>query len=154
MATTLKIGDPAPNFTAEAHDGTKVSLAALRGRPVVVYFYPKDNTSVCTAQACAFRDSYEDFVKAGATVIGISSDSLESHRQFAAERKLPFLLVSDADGSLRRAFAVPKTLGIIPGRVTYVIDGQGIVRHVFNAQFSADRHIAEALRVVQSLAAH
>jgi peroxiredoxin Q/BCP len=120
---------------------------------VVLYFYPQDGTAVCTAQACAFRDAYEDFVKAGAVVIGVSGDSEKSHEQFAASKRLPFLLVSDADGAIRAAFGVPKTLWLLPGRVTYVIDKQGIVRHVFNSAFTAGRHVAEALDVVRKLAA-
>jgi peroxiredoxin Q/BCP len=119
--------------------------------PVVLFFYPKDNSAVCTREACAFRDAYEDFVAAGATVVGVSSDTAESHQQFAAQHRLPFLLATDADGSLRRAFGVSKTLGIIPGRVTFVIDRQGVVRHVFSGQFVADRHVREALAAVRAL---
>lgn len=149
----LAVGDPAPDFAGEAHTGEQVSLAKYRGQQVVVlYFYPRDNTPLCTTEACAFRDGYEDFQKLGAVVIGVSADSLERHRQFAARQRLPFLLLSDADGRLRKAFGVPKTLGIFPGRVTYVIDKQGIVRHLFNAQFTADRHVSEAKAVVETLA--
>ncbi len=149
----LNIGDQAPTIRAEAHSGQVFDSAELRGRQtLVVYFYPKDETPGCTTQACGFRDAYEEFVRAGALVVGVSGDTLERHRRFVADRRLPFLLLSDADGALRRAFGVPKTWGIFPGRVTYVIDRQGIVRHVFNSQFHADRHIAEALRVVQDLA--
>jgi thioredoxin-dependent peroxiredoxin len=148
----LRPGDHAPDFSAEAHNGQRVSLADYRDKSVVVvYFYPMDGTRVCTREACGFRDAYEDFVLAGAVVIGVSGDSLDRHRTFAGSQRLPFLLVSDQDGALRRLFRVPKTLGILPGRVTYVIDRQGIVRHVFNSQFSADRHVTEALEVVRRL---
>src|SRR5689334_2839183 len=127
----IKPGDQAPDFTSTAHTGQTVSLADYRGRQaVVLYFYPKDGTSGCTQQACAFRDAYEDFVKAGAAVIGVSGDSLERHEAFAQSQRLPFLLVSDTDGTLRKLYGVPKTLGLLPGRVTYVIDQAGIVRHV------------------------
>jgi peroxiredoxin Q/BCP len=119
---------------------------------VVLYFYPKDESAVCTKQACGFRDAYEDFVEAGAVVMGVSSDSVESHRTFAGEHRLPFVLLVDADGSVRKAYGVQSTLRILPGRVTYVIDRQGVVRHIFRAQFSAARHVAEALRVVRHLA--
>jgi peroxiredoxin Q/BCP len=130
-----------------------VSLADLRrNRAVVLFFYPKDETAICTKEACAFRDAYEDFVDAGAAVIGVSSDSAESHRRFAHGHRLPFLLLADVDGSLREAFGVPKTLGMLPGRVTYVIDKEGVVRHVFSSQFSADQHVSEALAVVRQLA--
>jgi peroxiredoxin Q/BCP len=149
----LQPGDAAPDFAAEAHDGRQVKLSDHRGKNVVVlYFYPKDNTSLCTKQACGFRDAYDEFAKAGAVVIGVSADSLQRHRTFAAGRNLPFWLLSDKDGSLRRAYAVRNVLGILPRRVTFVIDKQGIVRHSFSALFSADEHVAEALRIVHELA--
>jgi thioredoxin-dependent peroxiredoxin len=149
--TTL-LNQPAPDFTRDAHDGRHVRLADLRGQIVVLYFYPKDGTPVCTKEACAFRDAYEDFVRAGAVVIGVSSDSLDRHQAFADGHRLPFLLLADEDGSLRKAFGVPKSLGLLPGRVTYVIDQAGIVRHVFSSQFSADRHVTEALEITRQLA--
>src|SRR5436190_21772287 len=150
---SLKIGDPAPDISAETQDGGRFALADFRGKQVVVlFFYPADGTAICTAEACAFRDSFEDFAKAGAAVIGISGDSLESHRKFAADHRLPFPLASDPQGEIRKAFGVPNTLGIFPGRVTYVIDKRGIVRLTFNAQFSASGHVKEALEVVKQLA--
>jgi len=150
--TSPLLNQPAPDFTREAHDGQQVRLADHRGKSVVVlYFYPKDGTPVCTKEACAFRDAYEEFTKLGAVVIGVSADSPERHRAFAASRALPFLLLSDKDGSLRKAFQVPKTLGILPSRVTYVIDNQGVIRHVFSALFSGQQHVAEALRIVRTI---
>jgi len=150
---SIDVGDPAPDFSLPSQTGGQVSLAEFRGnQAVVLFFYPKDGTAVCTKEACSFRDAYEDFVQAGAVVMGVSSDPVESHQAFASGHRLPFVLLSDADGSLRKAFGVPKTLGLLPGRVTYVIDKQGIVQHVFSAQFSADRHVAEALAVVRRLA--
>ncbi len=150
----ITVGDPAPQFTATAHTGQPIALADYLGKQVVVlYFYPRDGTPVCTAEACAFRDAYADFTAAGAVVIGVSVSSTDSHRKFAEERRLPFLLVSDQDGTLQKAFGVPKLLGYLPGRTTYVIDKQGVVRHVFTSHFSADRHIDEALRVVRELSA-
>ncbi len=150
---SVQVGDHAPDFALTSQAGQRVSLAEFRGsKAVVLFFYPKDGTSVCTKEACGFRDAYEDFVQAGAVVIGVSSDSAERHKAFASGHRLPFVLLADTDGSLRRAFGVPKTLGIMPGRVTYVIDKEGIVRHVFNSQFAADRHVAEALAVVRELA--
>lgn len=152
MARTSE-GDVAPAVTLTLHDGQSVALSDLvREQAVVLFFYPKDNTAICTKEACSFRDAYEDFVAAGATVVGVSGDSVASHEQFAAQHRLPFLLATDADGSLRRAFGVPKTLGLLPGRVTYVIDRAGIVRHVFSGQFAADRHVREALEAVRKLA--
>ena len=149
----VKVGDQAPAFTAADQNGKTISLADYLGKQaVVLYFYPKDETPGCTTQACAFRDAYEDFVQAGAVVIGVSGDTVDSHQRFAAGRELPFVLLSDADGSLRKAFDVPKTLGLFPGRVTYVIDHEGIVRFIFNSQFNAGRHVPEALKVVRELA--
>ena len=150
---SIQVGDAAPDFTSEAHTGQRVSLAEFQGRKVVVlYFYPKDESAVCTKEACNFRDAYENFVQAGAVVIGVSSDSLESHQAFAGGHRLPFVLLADTDGSLRKAYGVRSTLGIVPGRVTYVIDKQGVVRHIFSSQFSAARHVAEALSMVRQLA--
>lgn len=148
----IQVGDAAPDFTGQTQTGETISLRDYRGQQaVVLYFYPKDNTPGCTAQACAFRDAYEDFEQAGAVVIGVSSDSLASHQQFTAGKKLPFLLLSDEDGSLRKAYGVPSTLWLLPGRVTYVIDKQGIVQQVFNSQIFASRHAKEALATVQRL---
>ncbi|MGE0610154.1 MAG: peroxiredoxin [Pirellulales bacterium] len=148
----LQAGDTVPALSATSHDGQKFSLQDFRGlQSVVVFFYPKDNTSVCTAEACSFRDAYEDFVSAGAAVIGVSSDPPDSHRAFADKHRLPFLLVSDSDGTWRRAFGVPKPLWILPGRVTYVIDRQGIIRHVFSALMQGPQHMQEALQVVREL---
>ena len=149
---SLRTGDPAPNVTLPLHTGESVPLADLyRDRVVVLFFYPKDNTSICTKEACAFRDAYEDFVAAGATVVGVSSDSAESHQGFADKHRLPYLLATDADGALRRAFGVPKTLGLFPGRVTYVIDRRGVVQSVFSAQLAADRHVQSALEAIRRM---
>jgi peroxiredoxin Q/BCP len=148
----LKVGDPAPDHVMNTHTGEQVALPDYRGKqPVIVFFYPRDGTPVCTKEACSFRDSHEDFTEAGALVIGISSDSAARHQEFAEQHRLPFLLVSDKKGEVRRAFGVPRTLGLLPGRVTYVIDREGIVRHIFSSQFAADRHVHEALKVVRTL---
>lgn len=148
----IDVGHPAPDLSLATHTGEQLSLADYRGKhPVVVFFYPKDGTAVCTKEVCSFRDAYDDFTEAGAVVIGISSDSEARHQSFAQKHGLPFLLVSDKDGNARRAFGVAKTMGIFPGRVTYVIDREGIVRHIFNSQFAADRHVEEALEVVRRL---
>jgi peroxiredoxin Q/BCP len=145
----LQVGDRAPEFCGTAQDGSVVRLADFIGeRGLVLFFYPKDGTPVCTKEACSFRDSYEQFREAGAEVVGVSGDSGESHRAFAERHQLSFPLISDADGSLRKAFGVPKTLGLFPGRVTYVIDKQGIVRMIFSAQFASDEHVRRALRAV------
>jgi thioredoxin-dependent peroxiredoxin len=149
---SLDTDHPAPNVTLRLHTGESLPLADLyRDRVVVLFFYPKDGTAICTKEACAFRDSYEQFTTAGATVVGVSSDSAESHQQFAHQHRLPFLLAADPDGALRKAFGVPRTLGLLPGRVTYVIDRQGIIRAIFSAQFAAHRHVQAALDAISSL---
>jgi peroxiredoxin Q/BCP len=148
----IEVGDTAPDLTLSTQSGDQIALADYRGeKAVVVFFYPKDGTPVCTKEACAFRDAYEDFAKEGAVVIGVSGDSTARHQSFASTHRLPFVLVSDKDGSVRRAFGVPKSMGIFPGRVTYVIDKVGIIRHVFSSQFAADRHVSEALEVIRKL---
>jgi len=147
----VQVGDAAPDFTLPSQFGIPVSLGDLLGKTaIVLYFYPRDNTSVCTAEACAFRDSYKTFKDVGAEVIGISSDSVESHRQFAAAHHLPFLLLSDTDGMIRKRYGVPTAFGL-PGRVTYVIDRQGIVRRIFFSQFTAEKHVAQALQTLQEI---
>jgi peroxiredoxin Q/BCP len=151
-AGKVRVGDQAPNFTLPAQSGNMVSLNDFIGKKVIVlYFYPKDDTPGCTMEACTFRDSYEAFTDAGAEVIGVSSDSEESHRQFVAKYRLPFILVSDRSGAVRKLYGVPATFGLLPGRVTYVIDKQGIVRHIFSSQFAPERHIAEAIKTLQAL---
>jgi thioredoxin-dependent peroxiredoxin len=146
VMATLKIGDRAPDFTAKTSAGNVIRLADYVGKKgLVLFFYPKDGTPVCTKEACAFRDSYMQFADAGAEVIGISSDSDESHLDFAKQYRLTFPLISDADGSLRKLFAVPKTLGLFPGRVTYVIDKDGIIRQIYSAQLASDAHVKQAL---------
>jgi thioredoxin-dependent peroxiredoxin len=151
MKGKVQVGDAAPDFTLPSQFGTPVSLGEFLGKTaIVLYFYPKDNTSVCTAEACAFRDSYEVFKDVGVEVIGISSDAVESHRQFAAAHRLPFLLLSDADGMIRKRYGVPTAFGL-PGRVTYIIDSQGMVRHIFFSQFTAEKHVAQALQTLQAI---
>ena len=146
----VQVGDIAPDFTLPDAGGTPVSLSDFRGKTaVVLYFYPKDHTGGCTREACAFRDSYEVFKEAGAEVIGISSDSTASHQQFATQHRLPFILLSDEAGGLRKRYGVPKKFGLFAGRVTYIIDKQGIVRHIFFDQFNPDKHVAEALKILK-----
>jgi peroxiredoxin Q/BCP len=146
----VEVGHKAPDFELPDANGKRVRLADFRGKKaVVLYFYPKDDTPGCTKEACSFRDQYQDFQDAGAAVIGVSSDSSESHRKFAAKHRLPFTLLADRGGKLRRLYGVPATLGLLPGRVTFVIDGAGVVRHVFNSQLDATRHVREALEVLR-----
>src|SRR6266704_5944592 len=147
----VQVGDKAPDFTLLAQSGAPVSLGDFLGKKrIVLYFYPKDNTSLCTEEACAFRDNYEVFKDAGAEVIGVSSDSVESHQQFAKEHQLPFILLSDVAGVIRKRYGVPTAFGL-PGRVTYIIDRRGIVRRIFFSQFTSKRHIDEALETLRSI---
>ncbi|HEX3346179.1 MAG TPA: peroxiredoxin [Polyangiaceae bacterium] len=150
---TLHVGDPAPDFTLPSSSGGKpVTLSQLHAeKAVVLFFYPKDDTPGCTVEACTFRDSYEAFVDAGAEVVGVSSDSVDSHDRFAEKHKLPMTLLSDPGGKVRALFGVKSTLGLMPGRATFVIDRKGIVRHVFVSQLRAAAHVGEALSVVREL---
>ena len=154
MARGIQVGDKAPDFTLPSQSGEQVRLGDRLGdRVVVLYFYPKDNTSGCTAEACAFRDNYETFTDAGAEVIGVSSDSADKHAGFASKHRLPFTLLADQGGRVRKAYGVPAALGFLPGRVTYVIDRSGTVRHVFNSMTNINGHVKEALEVVRQLQA-
>jgi len=145
-------GSPGPGFRLQTSTGEYVSLEDFHGKKnVVVYFYPRDFTKGCTAEACEFRDSYEEFKNLGAEVVGISNDNQKSHEAFASEHKLPFILLSDPNGSVRKSYGVKKTFGLVPGRVSFVIDKNGIVRHVFSSQSRATAHVSEALAVLKSL---
>jgi peroxiredoxin Q/BCP len=148
----VKVGSVAPNFTLPSQSGEMVSLEHFLGhKPVVLFFYPKDDSPGCTKQVCAFRDDYEEFGKLDAEVIGISSDSVESHRSLTAKHHLPYTLVSDKGGKVRKLYGVPNTLGLFPGRVTYVIDKKGVVRHIFSSQVGIDRHVEDALEALESI---
>ena len=146
------MGDLAPDFTLPDHTGSPVKLSDFRGRShVVLYFYPKDYSPGCTAQACGFRDAYEDFAELGAVVIGVSSDSVESHKKFVDDYLLPFILLSDGDGEVRKLYGATKGFGLLPGRYTLIIDREGVVRHVFTSETNMGKHITEAIQVLRSL---
>jgi thioredoxin-dependent peroxiredoxin len=149
----LKVGSKIPQFVLPDQDGNNININDLTGKSnLVIYFYPKDDTPGCTAEACSFRDQFVDFKETGAEVIGISSDSVASHKKFAEKHNLPFRLLSDVNKQVRKAFGVPgDMLGLFPGRVTYVVDKQGIVRHIFNSQFNAAKHVEEAIGVLKQL---
>jgi len=151
----LGVGSKAPDFALPSQSREMVSLTDFLGRkPVVLFFYPKDDTPGCTKEACAFRDDYEEFRKLDAEVVGISSDSVESHRTFARKHSLPFTLLSDEGGKVRKLYGVSNTFGLFPGRVTYVMDEEGVIRHVFSSQLGARRHVEEALRILPSIGCH
>jgi thioredoxin-dependent peroxiredoxin len=148
----VDVGSPAPDFTLPSQSGALVSLKDFLGkRPVVLFFYPRDDTPGCTRQACAIRDEFEEFAKLDAEVIGISSDSVPSHKRFAGRHDLPFTLLSDEGGRVRQLYGVPNTFGLFPGRVTYVIDESGVVRHVFSSQLGVTRHVEEALKAIREI---
>ena len=148
----LKTGDKAPEFALQDQNGKLVSLNDFIGKTkLVVYFYPKDESYGCTKEACSFRDNYEDFKEAGAEVIGISADDEDSHKGFAANHKLPFILLADKDKKVAGLYGVRKTLGILPGRVTFIIDKQGVIRGIYSSQVNYQKHVEEALEVLRKI---
>ena len=150
----LPNGIPAPEFTLQNANKEVFSLSSLQNKKsVVLYFYPKNDTRGCTAEACSFRDQYEIFQEQGAEVIGVSSDDFTSHQKFSAKYQLPFILLSDPGGQVRKLYRVPKTLGLIPGRATYVIDKKGLIRYSFNSQLKPLEHVQNALTILRELAA-
>jgi peroxiredoxin Q/BCP len=148
----VQVGDKAPDFTLPSQMGDNVTLSEFFGKKnIVLYFYPKDETRGCTREACGFRDQYDVFTSLGAEVLGVSGQSVESHKSFATHHGLPFILLSDEKNEVRQLYGVPASMGIIPGRVTFIIDKKGIVRHVFSSQFQPEKHIEEALKVLREL---
>jgi peroxiredoxin Q/BCP len=146
----IKTGSSIPSFTLPDQNGTLFNIDSVRGKKnLVIYFYPKDDSPGCTAQACSFRDQYEDFKEADAVIIGISSQSVESHKKFAMKHRLSFTLLSDKGNKIRQQFGVPTNLlGLLPGRVTYVADKTGKVIYIFNSQLQATKHVEEALKIL------
>jgi peroxiredoxin Q/BCP len=137
----LKIGDHAPDFTAQATNGSTVSLGALRGRPVVIYFFPKAFTLGCTVETRQFRDNYEEIRKLGAEIIGISADKFDAQCKFAVDNKAPFPLVGDEDKRICEAYGVLWPLIKIPQRITFVLDEEGVVRATFHHEVQISRHL-------------
>jgi len=149
--SAVNVGDIAPDFTLLDQRGQPVRLHDLAARKnVALYFYPKDATPGCTIEARSFRDAYDAFAEADTEVVGVSSDSVKSHERFAANEGLPFLLLSDRDGAVRKLYGVERTLGVLPGRVTYVIERGGVVKHVYNSQLRVTRHSREALEALNA----
>ena len=149
----LKKGDKLPAVTLKDHNNNDVKLSDFVGKPLVVFFYPKDNTQVCTAQACGFRDHFDDFLELETQVIGISKDSVKSHAKVVEKRKLPFPLLSDTYGQALKAFKVSTYLfGILSARCTFVIDKDGIIQHSFREDLKADYHIKKSLEALSELA--
>lgn len=145
----LNEGNTAPDFTLQNQEGKDIRLYDLLERgPVVLYFYPKDETPGCTTEACAFRDHYKTFQDAGAEVVGVSADSVNRHAAFAQNHQLPFQLLSDPQRTVYKLYEVPKTLFLLPGRVTYVIGQNRTVLHAYNSLWKSEQHVREALKVV------
>jgi thioredoxin-dependent peroxiredoxin len=144
--TLLQVGGQAPDFTLLNQHNQPVQLIEVLTRAwVILFFYPKDDSPICTAEACAFRYQFENFRAKGAEIMGISADSVASHLRFAEKQRLPFHLLSDPGRSVAREYGVPEALGLIPSRVTFVVDPQRIIRMVYPAPFTAKQHVEKAL---------
>lgn len=145
----LQMGDQLPHFILKDENHQPINISSKRGKFLVLYFYPKDDTFGCVKEACSFRDSFQDFVDAGALVYGVSNDNPTSHALFKAKYQLPFSLLSDTGGELRNLLGVPAEMfGLIPGRVTYIFDPQGRLIKVFKSLLSPEKHVKEALKVI------
>lgn len=139
----LKVGDTAPDFAAVDQTGKRVTLDDLvQDSGIVLYFYPKDFTPVCTAEACLFRDAGSELAQAGLRVVGVSTDDSASHARFAEKHRITFPLLSDPDKQLQKSYEARQVLGLMPKRVTYVIDQKKKIRAVFHNELSADKHLA------------
>jgi peroxiredoxin Q/BCP len=149
----VEVGSHIPEFSLPDQDGKIFSVNSITGKKnLVIYFYPKDDSPGCTKEACSFRDSFEVFKEADAVIIGISGQSVESHKKFAEKYRLTFTLLSDEGDKVRKMFGVPVNfLGLLPGRVTYIADKSGKVVYIFNSQTQAEKHVEEALRILKGL---
>jgi len=149
----IKVGSSLPKFTLPDQNGHLFDIKSVLGKKnLVIYFYPKDDSPGCTAQACSFRDQFDVFTETDALIIGISGQSVESHKEFAEKHRLSFTLLSDEDDKIRKQFGVPTNLlGLLPGRVTYIVDKTGKVIHIFNSQMQSTKHVDEALRILKEL---
>ncbi len=137
----VEVGKPTPAFSLTASDGTKIDSAAMKGKPIVLYFYPKDETPGCTTEACSFRDAWDKLAKSGVIMVGVSTDTDDSHKAFSAHHKLPFHLVSDPDGKLAKLFSVPLS-GTFMSRQTIVIGADGNVKKIYRT-VDVTKHAAE-----------
>lgn len=149
----ISVGDMIPLFILPDQHGRMINIADFIGQKnLVIFFYPKDFTPGCTAEVCSFRDHYEEFLRYDAEVFGISSDDVQRHQRFSENYNLPFYLLSDKNQQVRKLFGVPGNLfGLMPGRVTFIVDRKGVVRHTFNSQFNISKHISEALKILAAL---
>jgi thioredoxin-dependent peroxiredoxin len=149
----LSVGSLIPQFSLKDQNGNPFNISSVLGKKnLVIYFYPKDDSPGCTKEACSFRDQFEVFNEADAVVIGISSQSVKSHKEFAEKYRLKYTLLSDEENQVRKLFGVPANLlGLIPGRVTYVANKQGKIVYLFNSQIKAEQHVSEALKILKEL---
>lgn len=146
----LKKGDQLPHFILNDENHLPVNISSIKGRYLVLYFYPKDDTPGCVKEACSFRDAFAELADAGAVVYGVSNDTPDSHTQFKVKYRLPFSLLSDTGGELRKLLGVPNDLfGLLPGRVTYIFNPEGRLVDIFKSQLSPEKHVEEALKIIQ-----
>jgi|SRR5690554_299564 len=149
---SIAVGDKIPTFSLESQQGEFTTVSATDGQKKVIYFYPKNETKVCTAQACSFRDWQEEFVKRKYIVFGISSDTVSSHRDFHSRHKLNFTLLSDEKGKVRKQFGATTFLGLIPSRKTFLVNKEGIVTFIYEGLFEAEKHVKEVLKALETKA--
>jgi len=149
----VEIGSNIPAFTLKDQNGNAFDISSVAGvKNLVIYFYPKDDSPDCTKEACYFRDLFEVFNEADALIIGISSQSVESHKKFAEKYRLTYTLLSDEGNKIRNLFGVPTSFfGLLPGRVTYIVDKEGKVLYIFDSQINATQHVDEALRILKTV---
>ena len=153
QTSKIKVGDKIPDFVLKDQDNFDFNIDQFRGKQMmVIYFYPKDDTPGCTTEACSFRDQYEIFTDLNVKVIGISADDVASHKKFAEKYNLPFTLLADTDKKVQKLFGVPRSLlGMIPGRVTYIVNKEGEVVHIFNSMTNTEKHITESLSIIKKM---
>ncbi len=149
----MRAGDKAPDFELRDQHGAMARLSTLLGqKPVVLFFYPRDDSPICTREVCAFRDAHAEFAAAGAEVLGISVDGTESHEAFSAKHGLPYRILSDEKKEALALYGIKTMLGFMPERVTFVIGKDGVIRHVYNALLRGTKHAEEALAALKKLA--
>lgn len=149
----IVVGSKVPIFELKDQNGELFKLETVLGKNnLIIYFYPKDDSPGCTKEACSFRDQFKVFADADAIIIGISSQSVESHLKFAKKHRLNHTLLSDTGNGVRKLFGVPSSFfGLIPGRVTYVVNKEGKIMYLFNSQIQAEKHVNETLRILQKI---
>lgn len=146
----LEQGDQIPDFSLKNQDGKEVTVSAKDGKKRIIYFYPKDNTKVCTEEACSFRDWYDEFLELGFEVIGISGDSVASHQKFKSQHRLNFELLSDPGGKVRKLFGATTFLGLVPQRSTFAIDENGKILKRYDAMFDSSEHVDEMIKALKT----